>query len=421
MDVLTWLHNALESLFDDTKGAISIMFGFTLLLMFGAAGLGLDLLRAQRAGSRAASSLDAAALAAARAMNENDNRTDAELIDLAMQVFQVNVANFSSDGVTWSPPAFTIDRTNFTIEIDTAISVETTLAKVAGVSSVTANRRSKVVYAPRRIELAMVLDVTGSMADSGKISSMKNAARDVLDILLDPNKPSQTRIALVPYSAAVNVGGIASFVSSGASTDGCVIERLDAAARDTDEVADAGAPFAALGQLNSGTNSRYSCPTSTLVPLSGSLNELRNEINTYSPIGATAGHIGLAWGWNAISPAWSGVFTGTSAPGPYSDNRYIKAILLMTDGLFNTSYTSAVDDAAQTAESIARTNALCTNIKASGVVIFAVALDMEPSAEALLQSCASSSAHFFSTNNESELRGAFQSIAGQLNNLRIAQ
>ena len=42
-----------------------MLFGFSVLMLFGAAGVGLDAVRAQRVSTRAAGALDSAALAAA--------------------------------------------------------------------------------------------------------------------------------------------------------------------------------------------------------------------------------------------------------------------------------------------------------------------------------------------------------------------
>ena len=39
----------------------------------------------------------------------------------------------------------------------------------------------------KRVELAMVLDITGSMAVSGKLDAMKVAAKEVIDLLIDPS------------------------------------------------------------------------------------------------------------------------------------------------------------------------------------------------------------------------------------------
>jgi hypothetical protein len=163
------------------------------------------------------------------------------------------------------------------------------------------------------------------------------------------------------------------------------------------------------------------CPTATIMPLTNSVTGLKSHIETFSAGGWTAGHIGLAWGWNTISPKWSSVFSGSMAPGSYGDTRYVKAILLMTDGLFNTSYTAGTSDAEQTAESHARTVALCDAIKAEGVTIYSVAYDTDPTAEALLQSCASSSTHFYAAGSESELRASFKKIAGELQQIRLSK
>jgi hypothetical protein len=98
-----------------------------------------------------------------------------------------------------------------------------------------------------------------------KIDGLKAAAIDVIQAIVDPNNPNLTRIALVPYSAAVNVSGYHDQASGGDSADGCVMERLYAP-RDTDEAPGSGGGgssrnFAVKGQLNEPSNGRYICPS----------------------------------------------------------------------------------------------------------------------------------------------------------------
>jgi Flp pilus assembly protein TadG len=67
---------------------------------------------------------------------------------------------------------------------------------------------SEVLRNSNNVEVAMVLDVTGSM--SGEMSNLKTAAKDLVDLVIkDQQQPYYTKIALVPYSVGVNLGGYA--------------------------------------------------------------------------------------------------------------------------------------------------------------------------------------------------------------------
>ena len=406
------------------SGTISLIFGCSVFVIMVAAGMGVDGIRAFRVASRAASAIDSAALAAAKAMNEDDSLTDAQIIQIAQQVYVANMSSFVRQGASSATPSVTVDRANSRVAITSNLNVAMTLMRVIGVNAVQVPKTGSVTYAMKRVELAMVLDVTGSMNDpssSGnpKITDSKLAAKDVVDILIKDGQPAVlAKIAIAPYSASLNVGTFAWSASNGRSADGCVIERLNATLRDTDE-SPLAAPFGVMGDLNTPTNGRYVCPSATVQPLTNDKAQLKAEIDAMTANGATAGHIGAAWGWNLISPNWGSVWP--SAPASYSDNRYVKAVIVMTDGLFNTAYTAGTADADQVAESAARALAACSGMKAKGVHVFTVGVMPDATAEALLQSCATSAGDYFNVADGTALRTTFQGIASQLQNLRVTQ
>ena len=407
-----------------TAGTISLLFGLSVFVIATAAGMGLDGIRTFRVASRASSAIDAAALAAAKAMNEDDSLSDAQLIQIAQQTYVANMQSFIAQGATSASPSVTIDRTNSRVTVNANLHVATTLMRIAGVNAVDVPKSGSVTYAMKRVELAMVLDVTGSMLDpsstgNAKLVDAKLAAKDVVDILIKDGQPSAlAKIAVAPYSAALNAGPYAWTASAGRSTDGCVIERLSPSYRDTD-VSPMTAPYGVMGDLNSSTNGRYACPAATIVPLTSDKSLLTSRIDTFSATGATAGHIGATWGWNLVSPNWGSVWP--SAPAAYDDQRYVKAVILMTDGLFNTAYTAGTADTDQVTESVARALAICTGMKDKSIRVFTVGVMPDAASETLLRSCASSNGDYFNVADGAALRAAFQSIASQLQNLRVTQ
>src|SRR5690606_26078966 len=65
---------------------------------------------------------------------------------------------------------------------------------------------SEVDRSSRNLEVALVLDVTGSMAGQ-RINDLKAAAKDLVDIIVQPvQTPYYSKLALVPYSMGVNLG-----------------------------------------------------------------------------------------------------------------------------------------------------------------------------------------------------------------------
>ena len=96
-----------------------------------------------------------------------------------------------------------------------------------GINSMPVNITAEVINQSNRLELALVLDNTGSMNCAGAVGScasnwsapaadsrivaLKTAAKSLVDILMedDMDDPDQIKIALVPFETAVNVSSAA--------------------------------------------------------------------------------------------------------------------------------------------------------------------------------------------------------------------
>jgi hypothetical protein len=68
-----------------------------------------------------------------------------------------------------------------------------------------------------------------------------------------------------------------------------------------------------------------------------------------------------------------------------------------------------------------RTATICTNIKAAGIIVYTVRIDVSGVSPTVLQNCASSAGQFYDVPNVANLPNAFNQIAGQIGKLRIAQ
>jgi hypothetical protein len=266
------------------------------------------------------------------------------------------------------------------------------------------------------------LDITGSMGDGTKMTDMKAAAADVIDTLL-AEAPSEdaVRIALVPWSNSVNAGSYAGTVSDNTSVDGCVTERVGGEAA-SDSYPSGSASLPAVTTAPAG--SYYGCPGANVMPLAGKSkrSDLKSAVNAFMPSGWTAGHIGTAWGWYMLSPAWSSIWPHASRPAPYAPNDTVKSVLLMTDGEFNTSFATGLltDPTLMMDESYNQFQALCTAMKLEKVIVYTVGFGLiDARGMTALQSCASGSAQFFQAATGSDLKAAFREIANQLKSMRI--
>lgn len=156
------------------------------------------------------------------------------------------------------------------------------------------------------------------------------------------------------------------------------------------------------------------CRASQPVALTNKRADLITHVNSLNAGGGTAGHLGVAWSWYLVSPNWSDVFTGASAPLSYSEPDSTKVVILMTDGAFN----AEIFPEQGTSNTQARS--LCDNMKASGVKVYAVALSAPKSGQEVLSYCASGPEFYFEPDSAAELTDAYRKIATSISDLRIS-
>jgi hypothetical protein len=258
--------------------------------------------------------------------------------------------------------------------------------RIFGEDTMTVNARTVVQRQTTGLELALVLDITGSMLDQNKIGSLKTAANELINILYgDRATVPNLWVSVVPYIAAVNVGtSNMSFLASndrarGSATQfapttwgGCVLARGSGRDRTDDPPSvasftsylypDTGDVFRNVSNeffwndWKSPRNPAYSTTTATwssgavywtgwgpnvgcpapVTPLVVAKSTVTAAINALRPWykGGTVTSEGLAWGWRSISPRWRGLWAGgiSGMPLDYGTPNMRKVIVLLTDG-----------------------------------------------------------------------------------------
>lgn len=166
------------------------------------------------------------------------------------------------------------------------------------------------------------------------------------------------------------------------------------------------------------TNSTTLCPFEgdELMPLTNDLTALKTHIQNLSVRGFTAGHVGLAWGWYALSPEWSAIWPSESKPLAYGAPSELKVVVLMTDGVFNSTSVATQGTAPEQAE------LLCNAMRTKGIIIYSIAFNNPgEAAEELMRKCASSADRFYEAADPEDLIATFSDIAGQFTGVRLAQ
>jgi Flp pilus assembly protein TadG len=417
----------------DRTGGVAPLLALAIIPIMGAVAASVDYSRASAIRSAMQSSLDATALMLSKTAQ---GLSSTQLQDKATGYFTA-VFSHPEAAVTGVTPNLTQPSTgNFALTVSGSATVNTLFAKILGLSSIDLTASSQVLWGIKKLNLALVLDNTGSMSQSGKMTALKTAAHNLLNTLqAAATTPGDIQVSIVPFALDVNVGTSnvsatwldwtdwngengscsktkyttqSSCTSNGktwtadnhSTWNGCVMDRDQ-----NNDVLNT-APIVGSTSTMFPANQAAACPTA-MIPLSSNWTVLNSKVDAMTPTGNTNITIGLAWGWQTL--------TSTApfyAPAPVWDTD--RVIILLTDGLntqnrWTTSGTS-IDS---------RTQLACNNIKASGIKVYTVRV-MDGDA-ALLQSCATSASMYYDVTDASQLNAVFSSIAQNLTVLRIAQ
>ncbi|MEZ5843624.1 MAG: pilus assembly protein [Hyphomicrobiaceae bacterium] len=198
----------------DERGTVAVITGLVLTLVVGVTGGAIDFGRVMTARSELQAALDSAILVAGRKLQVRDV-SEGEAIAAANAYFQTNKSELISSS--------TLD---ITITDGTKVKgvlkakVPATFVAVLGIPEFEVELRTSVQLAAGgsaggNLEIAVALDVTGSMCDDGvgpctggsKLTALKTAAKDLVNIVVWEDQSRYTsKLALVPFSTRIRVG-----------------------------------------------------------------------------------------------------------------------------------------------------------------------------------------------------------------------
>lgn len=446
-------------LFRDQKAAVLPLFGLMVIMMIVIAGAAVDISRSVNAREKLSYALDAAALAVATDLSTSV-MTDAEVKDALTASFQANLAGAEFLDEAIANMTFEVDSDQGIVSVASSATLNNYfidmggyLKKNLGPETFAFGTDSQVSYSRFDVELALVVDVTGSMSSSD-MQTLREASTAVVNILL-PEETSESdakvRISLVPYSQGVNLGDYAEKVKGGefhGVSGDCVTERQNYDGNNvllTDEPYNyySGAGTPPLESFFGGGSNKCSS-SAKMLPLTKDRDELLTAISALKDQGGTAGQTGIAWGWYTLSPNYSNVWPADSTPESYSEEETLKFAIVMTDGKNNRYYPyqqgckwhkisgkwrEYCDEFYEKPEgetynnvSSTRSRDLCAAMRDAGIEIFGVYFGTGSSSVGAknMQSCASSG-NYYQATSSSELINAFANIAKKIQQIYISK
>jgi hypothetical protein len=431
------------------------MMAIVLMVAIGAA---VDIGRWLHARDQTIAAVDSAVLAGGRWLQTNANDT-AGAIATAQKFYAQNVS--SRLPVTGDSITFAIGSDGMSMTASGTAYIQTPFLQFASIDKLPLLSTATTTFSQaqlavggnggQNLEVAMMLDITGSMAGQ-KLQDLKDSASDLINIVIwDDQSKFTSKVAVVPFSEDIRLptttalnkarGTTLPSSKSASSTtyylSDCVVERTG-----TQKYTDAapGAGQYVMGHYTmtftgTGGSKKGVCTVPSgaeVTPLSSDKQALLAKVTSLSAAGGTAGHLGTAWAWYALSPNWSSLWP-SSAPAAYGSANLEKIAILMTDGEYNTQYDSngiAVNQnsyptcsSAANGCSTTQARALCTAMKAKGIVVYTIGFQLGGNQTAIdtLNQCATEPGKFYTADNGDQLKQAFRDIALKLTSLYLSK
>ena len=421
-------------------GNVALIFALALFPVMLMVGAGVDYSRAARLRTLLQDTLDATGLMLARTPSIATYNA-AQLQTLGTTYFN---AQFTPSDAYNSTVTATFDASTMTINLTGATTMNTQFMQLAGIQQMNIGTTSSVTWGLTRLRVALVLDNTGSMNDSGKIGALKTASHQLLTQLQNIQRAGgDVQVSIVPFTTDVNIssyangstawidwsqwspvgsiemgltcgsgsgnngngwgwgwggGGVTCGGSDHSAWNGCVMDRTQ--------------PYDAQNTAPTSSSAYFPadqsawCPAAMLA-LTNDWTALNNKIDAMVANGDTNQTIGLAWGWQSLT---QGSPLNAPALQPYTQ----QAIVLLTDGLNTQNRWSTAQSQIDP-----RTAAACTNVKSAGIMIFTV-LVMSGDSQ-ILKDCASDPSMYFALTAANQMVDTFSQIGTKLSQLRISR
>ncbi len=364
--------------FRDRKGGVAPLLALGIIPLVGAIGAAVDYSRANATRTAMQNALDSTALMLSK---DAQGLTGAQLTQKATTYFTSMFDRPEASNVQVTQQFSSPQQGSFSLKVSGSATIATMFWRLIGQPSLDITASGEVVWGIKKLNLALALDNTGSMASSGKMTALKEAAHNLLTTLKNAEKtPGDIKVSIVPFAVDVNVGTgnvDASWIdwtdweaangtcskSSYHSKSSCTANNgtwtpanhssWNGCVNDRDQNNDVlnTAPVAGSQATMYRANQASACPAS-MMTLSYDWTALNNKVDAMIPTGNTNVTIGLQMAWQTLSPV-----APFNAPAPAPD--LDKVVILLTDGQNTQNRWSSSQSSID-----ARTEKVCDNAKA---------------------------------------------------------
>ena len=203
--IATLLSHMMRQLVSSQEGNVATIFAFASIPLLAFVGAAVDYSRANAVRAVLQSSLDATTLRLSKeAATDTAKQLETNAKNYFMAQFAEEQKKYGATKVT-----FTINFNNSggtSVVMTASAAVPTTFLSVIGYKEIGIGSASTSKWGSSRLRVALVLDNTGSMAQSGKIDALKEATNNLLTQLQNAaTNDGDVYVSIIPFVKDVNL------------------------------------------------------------------------------------------------------------------------------------------------------------------------------------------------------------------------
>lgn len=301
----------------DEDGAIIAYTLFALVMMLLVGGIGIDVMRQEMKRAQLQNTLDSAVLAAAGAPYGTSPKPILQDY-MAKAGMAAYLGEIDDDGLNDDDDIVQTLNTS-KVSATAQLSIDTHLMHMSGVKQLRATAASSAERRVPKLEVAMVLDVSGSMGNNKKLVNLKTAGKAFITSILNSSKPGDAVISVVPFSWDVAPGPHIFDALSAEELQpysSCLQfddDDFKKAAIDPDQehlqLIYTSADHGGFDKLNRTYRTCFTDDYAEILPYSINRTELHNKIDSLEASGNTSGNMGMKWGAALLDDKFQSVKT----------------------------------------------------------------------------------------------------------------
>jgi Flp pilus assembly protein TadG len=183
------------------RGNVAVTFALALIPLLAFVGVAIDYSRANALKVDMQAALDSTALMVSKSAA---TMTSDQLESLGRNYFLALFTDPQATNIKFTVTYSTTGGSN--VVVNGSADMKTEFMKILGFKTITVGGSATAKWGTTRLRVALVLDTTGSMADSGKMDALKTATKNLLDQLQGAaSVDGDVYVSIIPFSKNVNL------------------------------------------------------------------------------------------------------------------------------------------------------------------------------------------------------------------------